>query len=134
MEDEVTLRQVFFGEGESPKNYAVLCHEEDSKVPISSVFQEAASDGSAPAEFRLLDCNHILTSSEKTISERFKLNLKNRPVIFVSGQVGEPKQVRDLSFRDRCLCYLSIYKSIIVLISDSVSDSDSRIMVDAVLL
>ena len=97
------LRQVFFGEGDelqggggTGKNYVVLCHseqDETNKVPISSVFQDAYNDGSAPAEFRLLDCNHILTNSEKSVTERFKLNVKTRPTIFVSGKVGPPKQV-----------------------------------------
>jgi hypothetical protein len=92
VDDEMALREVFFGEGEG-LNYAVLCHTEDSKIPISSVFQEAASDKSSPAQFRLLDCDHILASSEKSVIERFKLNIKTRPTIFVSGKIGEPKQV-----------------------------------------
>ena len=85
------LRETFFGEGDG-KNYAVLCHPEDAKYPVSSVFQDASNDGSAPAEFRLLDCDHVL-SSEKTVYERFKLNKKQRPTIFVSGKAGPPKQV-----------------------------------------
>eukprot|EP00526_Cylindrotheca_closterium_P030061 CAMPEP_0113610428 /NCGR_PEP_ID=MMETSP0017_2-20120614/5026_1 /TAXON_ID=2856 /ORGANISM="Cylindrotheca closterium" /LENGTH=436 /DNA_ID=CAMNT_0000519325 /DNA_START=67 /DNA_END=1374 /DNA_ORIENTATION=- /assembly_acc=CAM_ASM_000147 len=89
--DEMELREVFFGEGEG-KNYAVLCHPEDAKYPVSSVFQDASSDSSAPAEFRLLDCNHVL-SSEKSVFDRFKLNKKQRPTVFVSGKIGEPKQV-----------------------------------------
>lgn len=89
--DEMELRETFFGEGDG-KNYAVLCYPEDAKYPVSSVFQEASSDGSAPAEFRLLDCDHVL-SSEKTVYDRFKLNKKNRPTIFVSGKTGPPKQV-----------------------------------------
>lgn len=91
VEDELELREVFFGEGEG-KNYVVLCHSEDATYPVSSVFSEASSDGSAPAEFKLLDCNHVL-SSEKTVFERFKLNEKHRPTIFVSGKIGSPKQV-----------------------------------------
>jgi len=93
VDDDLELREVFFGEGDG-KNYAVLCHPEDATYPISSVFQDASNDGSAPAVFKLLDCNHVL-SSEKTVFQRFKLNEKNRPVIFVSGRVGQPKQVRD---------------------------------------
>eukprot|EP00980_Cylindrotheca_fusiformis_P003075 scaffold713_cov131-Cylindrotheca_fusiformis.AAC.33 len=89
--DELELRETFFGEGEG-KNYAVLCHAEDAKYPVSSVFQDASNDGSAPAEFRLLDCDHVL-SSEKTVYERFNLNKKQRPVVFVSGKSGPPKQV-----------------------------------------
>lgn len=90
--DEMELRETFFGEGDG-KNYAVLCHAEDAKYPVSSVFQDASNDGSSPAEFRLLDCDHVL-SSEKTVYERFNLNKKQRPVIFVSGKTGAPKQVR----------------------------------------
>jgi hypothetical protein len=86
------LRETFFGEGEG-KNYAVLCHPEDAKFPVSSVFQDASNDGSAPAEFRVLDCDHLL-SSEKTVYERFNLKKEQRPVIFVSGKGGPPKQVR----------------------------------------
>jgi hypothetical protein len=105
VEDEVELRHVFFGEmilGTDDNNnnntttetenfvtshtkYAILCHDETSNIPVSSVFQEAFADGTAPAQFRLLDCNHILPSSEKTIAERFQLNLKQRPTIFVTG-------------------------------------------------
>ena len=92
MDDELELREVFFGEVEG-KSYAVLCHPDDATYPISSVFQEASNDRSAPAEFKLMDCNHLL-SSEKTVYERFKLNEKNRPTIFVSGKLGPPKQVR----------------------------------------
>jgi hypothetical protein len=90
--DELALREVFFGEGGTGKSYAVLCQEENSKLPISSVFQDAYNDGSAPAEFRLLDCNYVLPSSEKSIAERFKLDTKVRPTIFISGTVGEPQQ------------------------------------------
>jgi hypothetical protein len=90
--DELALREVFFGEGGTGKSYAVLCQEENSKLPISSVFQDAYNDGSAPAEFRLLDCNYVLPSSEKSIAQRFKLDTKVRPTIFISGTVGEPQQ------------------------------------------
>jgi hypothetical protein len=97
VEDELELRELFFGEAQGSKNYAVLCHDgENSKVPVSSVFQDANNDGTAPAEFRLLDCNHLLKDSEKTVADRFKLNLKTRPTIFVSGIVGPPKQVRSV--------------------------------------
>lgn len=91
--DEMQLREVLLGELESGKNYAVLCHDEKSMIPVSSVFQDAHNDGSAPAEFRLIDCNHILPESEKSIADRFKLKLKDRPTVFVSGAIGEPKQV-----------------------------------------
>ena len=90
--DELVLRDVLFGEGDSQKTYVVLCHKEDSSH-ISSVVQDARNDGSAPAEFRLLDCDYVLPSSEKTIMERFKLNPKQRPTVFVSGKAGPPKQV-----------------------------------------
>jgi len=96
VEDELELREVFFGEGEG-KNYVVLCHPEDATYPVSSVFSDANNDGSAPADFKLLDCNHVL-SSEKTVFDRFKLNQKQRPTIFVSGKVGPPKQVRTRLF------------------------------------
>lgn len=85
------LREVFFGEGEG-KNYAVVCHPETAKYPVSSVFQDASRDSSSPAEFRLLDCDHVL-SSEKSVYDRFKLDKKKRPTIFVSGKSGPPKQV-----------------------------------------
>lgn len=91
--DDVGLREVFFAEVTGKQSYAVLCHEPDSKAPISSVFSDAFSGGSSPALFRILDCNYVLPESEKTIAERFKLDLKKRPTIFVSGAVGEPKQV-----------------------------------------
>lgn len=91
VDDEMELREVFFGEGEG-KNYAVVCHPETAKYPVSSVFQDASRDSSAPAEFRLLDCDHVL-SSEKTVYDRFKLDKKKRPTIFVSGKSGPPKQV-----------------------------------------
>lgn len=87
------LRDVLFGEGDANKSYVVLCHKEDS-THISSVVQDAHNDGSAPAEFRLLDCDYILPSSQKSIAERFKLNMKTRPTVFVSGAAGPPKQVR----------------------------------------
>jgi len=91
--DELELREVFFGEGGSGKSYAVLCHDDTSNLPISSVFQEAYQDGSSPAEFRIVDCNYVLPSSGKSIAERFKLNMKNRPTIFLSGTVGAPQQI-----------------------------------------
>ena len=87
------IREVFFGEGGTGKSYIVLCHDEASTVPVSSVFQEAFKDGSSPAEFRLIDCNHILPSSGKTVLERFNLDAKVRPTMFLSGAVGEPKQI-----------------------------------------
>jgi len=63
------------------------------EVPISSVFQDAFSEASSIAEFRLIDCNYVLPSSGKTIVERFNLDTKVRPTIFISGAVGEPKQI-----------------------------------------
>lgn len=95
VEDELEIRDVFFGEGGTGKSYAVLCKEESSTLPVSSVFQDALKSGSVPsAEFRLLDCGHVLPSSGKSIAERFKLDLKIRPTVFVSGaSVGEPKQI-----------------------------------------
>jgi len=93
VEDELEIREVFFGEEGTGKSYIVLCHDETSTIPVSSVFQDAFNDGSAPAEFRLIDCNYVLPSSGKTIMERFKLDTKVRPTIFLSGAVGEPKQI-----------------------------------------
>jgi len=93
--DDLQLREIFFAEVSGKQSYAVLCHDETSNAPVSSVFSDAFSGGSSPATFRVLDCNHVLPDSGKSIAERFKLDLKNRPTIFVSGAVGEPKQVRD---------------------------------------
>mmetsp|Transcript_1727 Transcript_1727/g.2484 ORF Transcript_1727/g.2484 Transcript_1727/m.2484 type:complete len:433 (-) Transcript_1727:872-2170(-) len=92
MTDDLALRDIFFGEGDSGKSYAVLCHDDESGIPISSVFADAYDDGSSPAEFRIMNCENKLESG-KTVVERFKLNLKKRPVIFVSGANGPPKQV-----------------------------------------
>lgn len=99
--DELALREVFFGEGEG-KNHVVLCHTlppEDSgkkALPISSVFQDSMDDFQSNnnniASFSLMDCAHTLPSG-KTILEKFKLNAKKRPTIFVSGKVGPPKQI-----------------------------------------
>lgn len=97
----MALREVFFGEGEG-KNHVVLCHtlpaEGSGKkpLPISSVFQDSMDELQANnnmiAKFSLMDCTHTLPSG-KTIQEKFKLNLKKRPTIFVSGKVGPPRQV-----------------------------------------
>lgn len=101
VDDELALREVFFGEGEG-KNHVVLCHTlpaEDSgkkALPISSVFQDSLDDfesnNNKIVSFSLLDCQHTLPSGKK-ISEKFKLNLKKRPTIFVSGKVGPPQQI-----------------------------------------
>lgn len=93
--DELELRELFFGEGNTGNAYVTLCHAEDSKLPISSVFNDAFVDGSVQAEFRLLDCNFVLPSSGKSIAQRFKLNLKTRPTIFVSGKNQPPQQIQD---------------------------------------
>ncbi len=106
LEDELELREVFFGEDTGQHNYAVLCHPESARYPLSSVFQDAAKDGTAPALFRVIDCDHVLPGSEKSIKDRFKLNDKSRPVIFVSGKVGPPKQVsrpRESVLRVMCM-------------------------------
>mmetsp|Transcript_41148 Transcript_41148/g.98541 ORF Transcript_41148/g.98541 Transcript_41148/m.98541 type:complete len:497 (+) Transcript_41148:244-1734(+) len=118
--DELSLRQVVFGEGEgeeshgdaagdaagggagadtTQKNFVVLCHPESANWPISSVFSDAASqlmkNNGLAAEFRVVDCESPLPSSSdgKTLAERFKLNVKTRPTVFVSGKIGQPKQV-----------------------------------------
>ena len=75
----------------------MLCHP-DAKagsvgLPVSSVFQDSRDDGSAPVEYVLVDCDHVLPESGKSIYEKFNLNKKKRPVVFVSGKVGPPKQV-----------------------------------------
>ena len=93
-DDELEIRDVFFGEGGTGKSYVVLCNSESSKLPISSVFQDAYSNGGASvAEFRLIDCDHILQPSGKSVADRFQLDMKQRPTIFISGAVGEPKQI-----------------------------------------
>lgn len=101
--DQLALREVFFGEGSSGKDYAVLCHPEAKDgsvgIPVSSVFQDSNDDGSAPVEYRLIDCDHVLPESGKTIYEKFKLNKKKRPTIFVSGKVGAPKQVPEKNLK-----------------------------------
>jgi hypothetical protein len=75
----------------------VLCHPEvkDGSVglPISSVFQDSHDDGSAPVDYVLMDCDYILPDSGKSIYDKFKLDKKKRPTVFVSGKVGTPKQV-----------------------------------------
>ena len=91
--DDLALREIFFAEVTGKQSYAVLCHDLESVAPISSVFSDAFTSGSSPANFRILDCTHILPESGKTIAQRFKLDLEKRPTIFVSGAVGEPKQV-----------------------------------------
>eukprot|EP00527_Entomoneis_sp_CCMP2396_P002514 CAMPEP_0198155636 /NCGR_PEP_ID=MMETSP1443-20131203/69234_1 /TAXON_ID=186043 /ORGANISM="Entomoneis sp., Strain CCMP2396" /LENGTH=446 /DNA_ID=CAMNT_0043822393 /DNA_START=59 /DNA_END=1399 /DNA_ORIENTATION=+ len=92
--DEAEMREVFFGEGGTGKSYAVLCQSEDSTAPISSVFQDSYNDGSAKAaEFRLMDCDYILPSSGKSVADRFSLDMKKRPTIFLSGTVGAPQQI-----------------------------------------
>mmetsp|Transcript_16272 Transcript_16272/g.40814 ORF Transcript_16272/g.40814 Transcript_16272/m.40814 type:complete len:452 (-) Transcript_16272:73-1428(-) len=95
--NELELREVFFGEDASTgnTNYAVLCYPESAMYPISSVFQDAANEGSAPAQFRIMDCDAAIPGNEegKTVIGRFKLNKKTRPVVFVSGAIGQPKQV-----------------------------------------
>lgn len=82
----------------------VLCHTlpaEDSgkkALPISSVFQDSMDDFQSNnnnlVSFSLMDCTHTLPSGT-AIHEKFKLNLKKRPTIFVSGKVGPPKQIPD---------------------------------------
>lgn len=69
-----------------------MCHTDESKIPVSSVFAEAFAEKASPAEFRLIDCGNTLDSG-KTIAERFKLDLKQRPTIFLSGAVGPPQQI-----------------------------------------
>lgn len=94
MEDELEIRDVFFGEGGTGKSYVVLCHSDSSRLPISSVFQDAFGIvGASVADFRLLDCQHVLQPSGKTVAERFALDIKQRPTIFISGATGEPKQI-----------------------------------------
>jgi len=95
--DQLALREVFYGEGALGKDYAVLCHTEakdgSAGLPVSSVFQDSNDDGSAPADYVLMDCDYILPDSGKSIYEKFKINKKKRPTVFVSGKVGPPKQV-----------------------------------------
>lgn len=88
--NEFEIQELFYSD---TKNYAVLCHEEGSKIPISSVFEDSAHDGNALVDYRIMDCKTVLQESKKTVAERFKLDLTKRPTIFVSGVIGEPKQV-----------------------------------------
>lgn len=93
--NEMELREVFFGEETGNTNYAVLCYPESAVFPVSSVFQDAANDGGAPAQFRLMDCDAAIPGNKEgnSVVKRFGLNKKTRPVVFVSGAVGQPKQV-----------------------------------------
>ena len=98
----MALREVLFGEGHG-LNYVVLCNTqppEDSTtkpLPISSVFQDSMEELSPKggddsnsknkkvANFVLMDCNHKLPTSGKTIAQKFHLDLKQRPTIFLSS-------------------------------------------------
>lgn len=92
--DELALREAFFGEGPYSKDYAVLCHSDaDPDLPISSVFLDSFSMGSAPVDYVLLDCDYVLPSSGKSIAKRFKLDTSAFPTIFVSGKSMTPKQI-----------------------------------------
>jgi hypothetical protein len=100
LENELELRELFFGEDLGTTNYAVLCHPESATYPISSVFKDAAKDGTAPAIFKVVDCDTVMAGSNNTIVQRFKLNEKNRPLVFVSGKQGPPKQVSYVTYRE----------------------------------
>ena len=95
------------------KNYVLLCHEEDTNIPISSVFQDAYNEAGkslANTEFKLVDCNYKLPS-EKTIAERFSLNMKHRPVVFVTGSSVEgnkPKQVPSKHLKTGSMLYKAL--------------------------
>lgn len=96
--DELELRDVLFGEGGTGRSYVVLCQDEKSTAPISSVFSDAYKDVGGTVgrgvHFRLLDCNYVLPSSGKSIAERFQLDLSIRPTIFISGTGMEnPTQI-----------------------------------------
>lgn len=75
----------------------VLCHPEAKDgsvgIPVSSVFQDSHDEGTAPVDYVLMDCDYILPDSGKSIYDKFKLDKKKRPTVFVSGKVGPPKQV-----------------------------------------
>jgi hypothetical protein len=101
---------VFYGaeddgsESATKKPYVVLCHGEDSKIPISSVFQDAyqesrqfslkkliasfasaGADAPPAAQFRVLDCSYVLPSAEVSIAKHFHINTKVRPTIFLTN-------------------------------------------------
>ena len=63
------------------------------RVVALALLQDSRDDGSAPVEYVLLDCDHVLPESNKSIYDKFKLDKKKRPTIFVSGKVGAPRQV-----------------------------------------
>mmetsp|Transcript_19580 Transcript_19580/g.24693 ORF Transcript_19580/g.24693 Transcript_19580/m.24693 type:complete len:462 (+) Transcript_19580:92-1477(+) len=107
--DELALREVFFGEGQG-QTYAVLCNTPPKEgsttkpLPISSVFQDAmdelssskGSNNNSIVNFVLMDCTHTLPTSGKTIAQKFSLNLNQRPTIFISSpklDSGVPKQI-----------------------------------------
>ena len=95
MTDELALREVFFGEGLG-KSYVVLCDKlpKDSsskRFPISSVFSDAHLEY-RQAQFAIMDCQYQLPSG-KTIIERFDIDDKKKPTIFLSGKIGPPKQI-----------------------------------------
>lgn len=108
--DELALREVFFGEGHG-QSYVVLCNtppSEDSNakpLPISSVFQDAMdeigtsnnnSNTKNVVNFALLDCTYTLPTSGKTIAQKFNLKLDQRPTIFIASpklDSNVPKQM-----------------------------------------
>ena len=110
MNDELALREVFFGEGRG-QSYVVLCNtppSEDSNakpLPISSVFQDAmdeigtsnsSNNDKNVVNFALLDCTYTLPTSGKTIAQKFSLKLDQRPTIFIASpklDSNVPKQI-----------------------------------------
>lgn len=91
--DEAALRQVVYGEAPDTA-YAVLCQSEESTAPISSVFNDAFNEAASPAVFRVVDCEATLPTEGKSIAEHFKIDLKQRPTIFLAGgSVGKPTQI-----------------------------------------
>ena len=86
-ENKNMLKQVFM----SGEPWCVLCHNEST--PIMPTFEAVATRLSDEMSFGVLDCNAKLPDSGVSIIRRFKLNVQDRPVVFVTGGGPRPKQI-----------------------------------------
>jgi hypothetical protein len=67
IQNELELREVFFGEDLGTTNYVVLCHPEHATYLLSSVFQDASKDMTVPAIFKVIDCDTVMAGSSNKL-------------------------------------------------------------------
>lgn len=93
--DVDTLKLLLMGEDPG----VFYCHRGGRREEVPQVFNELNSELGSYMNFAVLNCSQVLPSG-KTIYERFRINLNEKPTVFATVPWGKPRQIGPKNLKD----------------------------------